>query len=388
MQYEKNQPEERRLSRADAELLDRLLAGEPLAEVVGADEPNRAEHVSRLLSLLDQWEAGEAEPGLAERAVTGVLAANPSTLSMEDGQALDALLDLRRQGVADGPMPAGVRERAVGVREVLEVLDLAEGEPVPTGLAERTMQAIEKDRQARQQRSVMAGMHLGSDRQGSISIRQIATTAALIVMSLSILLPMLNNAHRDAMIAQCSSNLAGLGGDLQKIAFDYKGETHRAAQPESDTLNPLARFARSGLDGSTIPASRAGYFVLLDEQRVSAEHRYCPTGTSSDPTAIYNGQNPAAGGPFRMFLEARPIFADTNPLYAVTPEGLVRQPDVPILTRSANHEGKGQNVLISDGSVEWMIRPAVQRGADTNDNIWVFQPEDDAEANDDIFLTP
>ena len=48
MQEDTNQPEERRLSRADAELLDRLLAGEPLAEVVDADEPGRAEHVSRL----------------------------------------------------------------------------------------------------------------------------------------------------------------------------------------------------------------------------------------------------------------------------------------------------------------------------------------------------
>ena len=57
MQNDMNHPESLRLSRADSELLDRLLAGETLADVVDPDEPGRAEHVSRLLSLLDQWEA-------------------------------------------------------------------------------------------------------------------------------------------------------------------------------------------------------------------------------------------------------------------------------------------------------------------------------------------
>lgn len=384
MQNDTNHPDSPRLNHADAELLDRLLAGEPLAELVDVDEPNRAEHVSRLLSLLDQWEATDAQAGLAQRTLVGVLGADPVTLSAEDGQALDALLDLRRQRLADGPMPSDVRERVSGVRAVLALLDRAEGEPVPGGLADQTMQAIERDRQ---RRSAMPGMQFNSDRQGSISIRQIATSAALLLMCLSILLPMLSNAQRDAKIAQCSSNLAGLGVDLQEIAFDNKGLTHRAAQDNPDALNPLAKFARSEVDGSTIPLSKVGIYVLLDEQRVSPEHRYCPSVGAGDPAGLYNGQNPAAGGPLRVFLQARPIFADTNPLYRVTPKGLVRQPDVPNLTRSTNHEGKGQNVLISDGSVRWMIRPAVQRDTDTSDNIWLYQP-DEKSGQDDIFLTP
>ena len=388
MQNDTNQPDFPCLSRADAELLDRLLAGETLSELIDADEPNRAEHVSRLLSLLDQWEASDAEAGLTQRTVAGVLRANPTTLSAEDGQALDALLDLRRQGLADGPMPSGVRERVAGVRTVMGLLDRAEGEQVPGGLAERTMQAIEQDRLSRQRTSTMSATAMGGERQGSISIRQIATTAALLLMCLSILLPMLSNAQRDAKIAQCSSNLAGLGVDLQEIAFDNKGETHRAAQDQPDALNPLAKFARSDVDGSTIPASQVSVYVLLDENRVSPEHRYCPSVGVGDPAGLYNGQNPAAGGPTRIFLNARPIFADTNPLYRVTPKGLVRNADVPSLTQSANHAGKGQNVLISDGSVQWMIRPAVQRDSDKSDNIWLYQPDKTSDQEDDIFLTP
>ena len=89
MQNDMNHPDSLRLSRADAELIDRLLAGETLAELIDADEPNRAEHVSRLLSLLDQWEAKDAKPGLVQRTLVGVLATDPVTLSAQDGQALE-----------------------------------------------------------------------------------------------------------------------------------------------------------------------------------------------------------------------------------------------------------------------------------------------------------
>ncbi|MFK7789153.1 MAG: hypothetical protein AB8C95_06595 [Phycisphaeraceae bacterium] len=377
------------LSPKDAELLDRLLAGEALADVVGTNDPNRAERVSRLLSLLDQWEASDAEPGLAGRTLSGVLATQPVSLSSADAEALDALLELRVQGLADGPMPAGVRERLAGVRRVLELLDQTDGEPIPSGLAKRTIQAIDQDRLAQQQRSAMSSMNIASHRQGPIGIRQIATTAALFVMALSILLPVLSNAQRDAQIAQCGQNLAGLGGDLQQIAFDHNGNTHRPAQPEADVFNPLAKFARTNLDGSTIPASEAGYFVLLDQQRIASQHLSCPTGKRNDAAALYNGQNPAAGGPFRVFLKPRPIFADANPLFRVTSKGLVRDQDIPSLSRSLNHNGAGQNVLISDGSVQWMIRPAVQRrDSQDSDNIWLYQPDADADQDEDIFLTP
>jgi len=388
MRNDMNHPDPMRLSRADAELIDRLLAGQSVADVVDANESNRAEHVSRLLSLLDQWEADDAEPGLTQRTLTAVAATRPATLSSADGEALDALLDLRRQALADGPMPAGVRERKPGIEKVLRLLDHAADEPVPADLAQRTMQAIDHDRQTQQQRSRLSTMAVAGERQSPLGIRQIATTAALLLMALSILLPMLNNAQRDAMIAQCSENLAGLGSDLQQIAFDHKGATHRPAAHESSVYNPLAKFARTGVDGSPIPANKAGFFVLLDEQRIASQHLSCPTGSRNDPAALYNGQNPAAGGPFRVFFKPRPIFADSNPLYRVTNKGLVRKDEIPSLTRSANHQGAGQNTLISDGSVQWMIRPAIQRDAKTSDNIWLYQPNDHADPAEDVFLTP
>lgn len=388
MHNDMNHPDSPSLSRADGELIDRLLAGETLDKLVDSEQPGRAEHISRLLSLLDQWEAGQSETGLTGRTLSTVLGSNPVTLSVEDSEALDALLQLRRLGMTQGPMPTGVRERSVKVQHVLSLLDRANDEPVPQGLVAKTLQTIERDRQAQQQRSALSAMATTTDRQGAISIRQIATTAALLVMALSILLPMLNNAKHHAQVAQCSENLAGLGSDLQQLAFDNKGQTHRPTTTQANALNPLAKLAQTNLDGSAVPANRASIFVFIDEQRVASKHLACPTRDRNDPTALYNGQNPAAGGPFRAFLKPRPIFADTNPLYTVTPKGLVRNQDIPSLTPSANHNARGQNTLISDGSVNWMIRPTLQRHADTSDNIWLYQQNPNADQADDIFLTP
>jgi hypothetical protein len=374
-----------KLSEADAAALERLLAGESLADVIAASEPDRAERVSRLLSLLDAWKADDPKPGLVASTMASVLANDPVTLSPADGEALDAVLDLRRQGLNDGPMPAGVRERVAGVSAVLSLLDRSDDEPVPADLRDRVMQAVDADRRAQAQRTALSSMAVSHDRHSTIGIRQVATTAALLLMCLSILLPMLSNAQKQAEIAQCGENLAGLGADLQQIAFDYKGQTHEPSRPDTSTFNPLARFARTAVDGSIIPPEEAGVFVILDEQRLASRHLSCPAGERNDPASLYNGQNPAAGGPFRIFLKPRPIFADANPLYRVTDRGLVRNGDVPSLARSVNHNSAGQNVLISDGSVRWMIRPAVQRDHETADNIWLYQGD---ATQDDIFLTP
>lgn len=390
MQNDLNQPEHPRVCPTDADLLDRLLAGEALADLAKAHNPQRVERVGQLLALLDQWQADDSTLGLANRTLAAVLHHHPVRLSAEDAQALDALLQQRREGLDEqGPMPAGLRKRAQAIQNILHLLEPGCDEPVPGGLVAATQQAIEQDRLDHQRRSAMSTMAISGHRQSTIGIRQIAATAALFIMALSVLLPMLSNAKHHAQVAQCSNNLAGLGTDLQNLAFDNKDHTHRPAKPaERNRFNPLAKFAQSRLDGSTVPANQANFFVLIDQQRVAARHLTCPAGDPHDPTSLYNGQNPAAGGPFRIFLKPRPIFADANPLYTVTTQGLVRNPNTSNLAPSPNHNAKGQNVLSSDGSVQWMTQPTLPSNTDTRDNIWLHQPSPTAEQDNDVFLTP
>lgn len=375
-----------RLSEADARLLDQLL-GEGQTDASAAQDGQGP--AGDLLALLGRWEAAEAPTGLAQRTLSGVITSQPVSLSDEDAIALDALLALRRQGLSDGPMPADTRQRAERVSGLLSVLDRAAGEPVPEGLASRALQAIDQDRSDQRRLSVVSAASGGRWRPAGGGIRQIATTAALLMMVLSVLLPVLDKGRRDAMIAQCEQNLAGLGVDLQLLANDNK-QLVRPDGAAPANFSHLSEFASKKVDGTRVPAHSVNLFILLDERGpTDAEHRICPAAERGSATAFYNGQNPVAGGPLRVFLTPRPIFADTNPLYRLTSTGLVRDAAIPGMTQSNNHDGAGQNVLISDGSVKWKVRPAVYRaGLNQEDNIWLLQRPEPGDKEPDVFLTP
>lgn len=383
-QRDEGNPNAIKLSPADTDLIDRLVSGEP---VDLSSDAARGERAQALLGLIGRWEADEPSAELTGQTISRVVTNDPVSLSSEDGQVLDALLALRRAGLSNGPMPADQRERADRVGGVMALLDRSPRKPVPRGLAERTMAAIEHDRaeQRRLSRMSSAGGIL-QGRSGGFSVRQLATTAAMLLMVLSVLLPMLDKGKRDAMITACGQNLAGLGGDLQSFADDHKG----SIQPQPPTIfRELSGFASRELDGSKVPTARVSLFILRDQQRIDSDHLSCPSVASDHNASYYNGQNPIAGGPLRIFLKPRPIFADTNPLYRVTPTGLVRDTKIPGLTQSKNHDGTGQNVLISDGSVKWTVRPSVyQDNEEQEDNLWLLQRPAKGSDDADVFLTP
>ena len=385
-----------RLRPEDARLIDRLVAGDVDADLADQVGPAYEARVRRLLDLIGRWKAEDPADGLGQRTLVQVLTADPVSLSHEDAAALDAVLALRRQGLTAGPMPADSRERVEKISALLAMLDRSADEQLPEGLVGRTMLAVQADRAREGRLAGLSSSAGGRWREASgISIRQIATTAALLLMVLSVLLPVLERGKRDAMIAQCEQNLAGLGVDLQQFASDNKESLATSALRETtddadiDPLSHLKPFARHNVDGSLIADDRADLFIRLADRNVSTQHLLCPAADSDDPSALYNGQNPVAGGPFRVFLTPRPIFADTNPLYRLTPAGLVRIQDIPGMTQSKNHDGAGQNMLISDGSVQWNVRPAIVRdGHDKEDNIWLFQRPGKEASEPDVFLTP
>lgn len=370
-----------KLSDADARLIDRLLGGDASETSTSEVGPAYEARVQRVLDLLGRWEASDPGQDLAERTLTQIITAQPTSLSPEDGVALDALLALRSQGLSTGPMPAGTGVRAQRVQEVLSVLDHSADEPVPEGLVSRTMRVIEDDRAEQRRLSFASASASGRWRPAGGGIRQIATTAALLLMVISVLLPVLNNGKRDAMITQCEKNLAGLGLNLQQFAEDNSPQ-------QTDILKE--HFASRKVDGSRVPPSEVNVFVLLGKQNVSPDQVECPSALDPE-TAYYNGQNPAGGVPIRVLLNANdhPVFADTNPLYRFTSRGLVRDTAIPGMTQSRNHDGVGQNVLISDGSVKWKVRPTVLRPSrDQEDNIWLFQRPSAGDNEPDVFLTP
>jgi hypothetical protein len=61
------------------------------------------------------------------------------------------------------------------------------------------------------------------------------------------------------------------------------------------------------------------------------------------------------------------VIADANPLTEASRLGLRASH----LQSSNNHGQSGQNMLFSDGAVEWHTSPLVGDGAGTTDNIWL-----------------
>ena len=204
-------------------------------------------------------------------------------------------------------------------------------------------------------------------------------------MSLSVLLPIMNKGREDAQIAQCGANLAGLGGNLDNFALDNDGSTDIFAE----------HFASSRPDGTEIPPEEVSIFVFVDQVQAEAHDVVCPS--APDPEfGYYNGQDPTEGPLISIYVERpRPILADTNPLYQLGPNGLTRNLTTNTNTTSINHGGRGQNVLIGDGSVLWMVRPTYEYPlapgengsvAETfSDNIWTQQTD---EEDDEAYLTP
>ncbi|MEM9415735.1 MAG: hypothetical protein AAGA29_09700 [Planctomycetota bacterium] len=382
-------PEPARLSPEDAHALDAAL-GE-LSLPVDAD---RTQRLRAVLSLLDRWPIEEPSPELAETLLARLetirqAGKTPAALCENDGAVLDALLASRASGCDAGPMPAGSRERAAAVSGVFDLLDHWQSPAAPADLAERTLQRVHEARQ----REVLA--RIPQDRPGitrgwAIGLRQVGSVAALILISMSLLVPVLTKARTDAQVASCKANLGQAGTGLYQYANDHLGEMPRGIEREP-IFSQLMEFAENG-DGQSLPSSAVHMLVLPREGYLREEQLSCTAANASLPSGgRYSAHAIEGSRALRLTSLEGPVMADTNPLYLRRGNAIIRQAGWDTAA-SANHKGLGQNVLLSDGSVTWTLRPVVQHH-DPDDNIWLRattppRPDHSASQTLDAFLTP
>ncbi|MEM1355534.1 MAG: hypothetical protein AAGH88_11690 [Planctomycetota bacterium] len=380
------------LSPADARLLDLLIEQGPAALPTGN---LRAERLLAAWRLLEHWPAERPGPDLARQTLERLSRANaPATsvrLSVEDAELLDSLVELGRLHRDQGPLPARSSERATALRGLLALLDQVPGEASPSKtLAEQTLARVmdHESQQLTLRQNNLPAMTEPTASSAALLVRRLGSVAAIALVSLSVLLPMLSKSHRDGQILACRDNLREAGHGLTAYSEANDG---LLPQNAANTFSLLSRFAgdstaQSPADGA-VPASRINLFVLPKQGYLTTAALACP---AADPTArqagsgYYNAQNVIAGGPIRLDELSAPLLADNNPHYALTGNGLTRVGDLPDDTASPNHGGTGQNVLARDGSVRWIIKPRVHRH-DRSDNLWVNDAEPD---QSDAFLTP
>lgn len=420
------------LSPADAAAFEALMAARALGTesgpvIAGASGgpgvAERAGVIRGVMNLLDvdAPHAGVSSPSGADGLVAATLAkvaaaraaesaaVTLTTLSVADGEALDAVMANRSGGGGGaGPVPPGLGERAEKVRGLLSVLDLARPghdeapEAVDAGIR-RTLDAVAELRR-KEQFSQQIEMLSQPRRTLGVGWRQVLSAAAVFLIGISLLLPSIDRSRQQSQQAACSFNLGMAGQQMGAYTADHAGMLPRG--PVGAAWN-MAGTDQAIDDAGRYQSNSAHLYLLIRNAYVAPERLACasnadasavsPLGTSqidwASPKAIsYSYQN-QHGSPIRVD-RSRPqlaVLADKSPLFVAQEGRLVFNDDAERDAQTTLHRAKGQNVLTLDGGVRWTVVPVVG-----DDNIWQIAghvgnyqgTETPVDAQRDSFLVP
>ncbi len=313
-----------------------------------------------------------------------------------DRQAIDALVDAGMD--LDAVDPAH-RERAGQVHRVMQLLDHLPAEAPGDLLAERTIQAIERAKQAEhasQRATAIGGGAVGRPMRWG----EIGAVAAMLIVSLSLAMPMLARHRASAQQAACQSNLATAGFGFASYAHDNAGALPSVKSKPGDPWFHHNTFDERG----NTQSNSAHFYLLVRTGHADARDLSCP----ANPTALIRLDTDARDWPDapsrsfsfpNMFITVKPkwggsitlpVAVDRNPVFADADHAHDRTAPSP------NHRGlAGQNVLFNDGTVRWMDKPVLEDG----DNLWhidsatgqqraSYQGTETPDDSNDAFLIP
>jgi len=307
-----------------------------------------------------------------------------------------------------------------GLEETLTALDPLKYEPCPDNLVELTigrlkaaaagqsrLQALLADQQRlERERATAAGkQHLGQ--RWRAPLRLVAMAAGFLVV-VGIGVPALRNIRYAAWQAICQSHLGRLAGAMSQYAADYDG-----ALP----YEPLAAgtpWWKVGYQGPDNQSATRPYFKLIGLGYAEGRDFTCPGQPDGRVLALSRNQSlndfpsrryVSFSFPLRcdntcMQIEDKTIVAtDRNPLFADLP---CEPPDDQrdefgriVVTEqlermlSLNHRNRGQNVLWTDGSVQFLRQRTV-----TGDDIFtvavrtVYMGTEAPCSSSDLFFVP
>lgn len=365
------------LSDADGLAVDALFgdaASLPTAE--------RSAQLAAALSLLEpaslDAEDGSRRALLVDATMARVLRASRDAtvevgvgvgLHQDDGAALDALVESGWRGdVVAGP----VGERARRLERALAPLGAAPMGVGMTGelLVNATLARVEAEIRRRDSLMMVSSSDLDArGGRGRFSLSDLVTVAAMLVFSLGVLWPVAASWREGARQQECASNLATSGSAFEMFARDHNGRM------------PVATAGFGGGNWWTVGDPKhshsANLFTLAKSGYASLEELSCtgnsmallrgPAHAMDDWRSIdeisFSYQLPARrvmmwNGPARFV-----VLTDKSPVIERAYRGERFDPEA----RSLNHRGRGQNVLMSDGSVFFLDRPVLENG----DNIWL-----------------
>lgn len=301
-----------------------------------------------------------------------------------EASRMDASLAAMSKIESSGPEHRRDRERLAAITRLLGLMKDYPVEDASPSLLDATMARIDRhERQAAERLRFDNHVEARSGRRGfRISMPDFITVAAVFLIAVSVLWPVMHTMRQQSIDMACANNLKAMGYGFGNYAADNNG----ALPVATAGLGPSWSSRSSML--ATDPLIHGSY--------CEAGHLSCPGHDHSDVPGMpespsYSVRWVTPGMPVNwntgMGRKITIIVGDLNPVVSAARQGNSISP----LSASLNHRGRGQNVLLSDGSALWLETPKT-----LGDNIWLPREieQQDAPSGDneqpsdvDVFLT-
>ena len=311
------------------------------------------------------------EPGFAsdESATRGAAARGVPTLGAEDAEAVDALLEHAFDADAACAAHPALAARIRAAAALFGALDRypveAEDDADADALVDATLARIARadaERESRMRVPPAAVSTGGASRIGAGRWPDFIAVASAALILVSIGLPIANWLSAKRNLTRCGATMGELAGAFERFTQDNGGSLPVRAQllPDLGVLDAWHRY-RNG--HHLKPLAEGGY--------CGDHHLGCPCDPSGEGFS-YQVPSPRAMHAWRAGVRV-PLVADRNPAIPLMARG--EQIGACVLN-SPEHEGKGQNVLHTDGSIAFLALPIVEVGAFEGlgahqENIWL-----------------
>lgn len=355
---------EARLDEADANAVDRWMAGDQPAD-------DRERRLAELLGLLNAESAISADEALTDLTMLRIMRATGSQAPIEtdetpeltpmDAEALDAWM---MAGGRVERVPAALRERAQTIHGLASLVSQGP-EPAVSGdmvdtLMTRVAQTPTKRGEAQQQPEIA----------GRIRLADLMSIAAVLVVGVSVIWPMLTSMREAHYKTVSSARMAAAGNGMAAYASNYGALPQASASLAGDPWWEVGE--------NPAHSNSANLFTLASDGFVEIAQLASPTNPQA-PTSVKGEGASDWASLDEVSYSYRNMFGGQNQAFNITPESALladRSPIVPPSRRgetaradanSRNFAGRGQHVLFGDGSVVWLTRPFLENG----DNIWL-----------------
>lgn len=311
-------------------------------------------------------------------------------LSPDDQRLLDALVEA---GFERAQLPAILgrslssqdEQRISAISKLFGYMDDYPVEDIDPTLFHATLARIDRheDQLTQRMRFDVATEQQAAKRGFRIRMPDLITVAAVMLIGVGVLWPVLGSIREQSMDNLCANNLKRIGYGFNLYADDNSGSLPVAMAGPMGTWETF----RNALNLN--PLVKGGYCEGGHFNCPGHQHHVDALGAEG-PSYSYRWFTPQG---LQHWNSGRitVVLGDLNPLVDAARSGWAAPP----LSTSVNHGGRGQNVLASDGATIWLSQPLIGRGGVSNsgsDNIWMpdnaatLQPGAAPDDEADVFL--